>query len=101
MNKKPEIIINIYDYAGSFAENKDVARTIREKYLFPALKEGKHVILDYSKVDSTTQSFTHALISSAIKNFKEDFFNIVSFKSCTETVRDIIGIVTEYMQKHI
>ncbi len=100
MKKINKIVIRLFDYAGKFAENKDVARTIREDHLFPALREGKLVILDYSNVDSTTQSFTHALISELIRIYGEDIFDKISFKNCSEEVKRVIGIVSEYMQKN-
>lgn len=100
MKKTQEVTIKLFDYIGDFAENKDTARTIREKYLLPALQEKKKIILDYSGVTSTTQSFTHALISELIRTFGHDVFNRMSFKNCNETVKKVIGIVAEYMQRN-
>ncbi|KKQ74521.1 MAG: hypothetical protein US96_C0030G0001, partial [Candidatus Woesebacteria bacterium GW2011_GWB1_38_5b] len=56
-------VIKIYKYAGVFAENKDVAREIRITLLTPLIKQEKGVILDFNKVEATTQSFMHALLS--------------------------------------
>lgn len=99
MRKIEEVTIKLFDYTGDFAENKDVARTLREKFLLPTLKEKKRVILDYSGVTSTTQSFTHALISELIRTFGNNVFNKLFFKNCSETVKKVIGIVAEYMQR--
>jgi hypothetical protein len=52
----------------------------------------------YAKVDSTTQSFTHALISEAIRKFGADILDKIAFKNCSEEVKKIISIVVEYMQ---
>lgn len=99
MKKNKEIIIRIFDNAGSFAENKDVAREIRLTHLIPALKNEDDVVLDYSNVDDTTQSFTHALVSDAIRIFGNDVLDRITFKNCTESVRNIINIVVKYMQR--
>jgi len=96
-----QIEIKIWEYAGGFAENKDVARDIRENHILKALKYGDQVILNYSGVETTTQSFTHALISDVIREYRDDFFDRVVFKQCSLTVQRIITIVTEYMQKNI
>ena len=93
--------IKIFDLAGSFAENKDTAKDIRENYVLPAMKNGGNIILDYKGVDSTTQSFTHALISEAIRIYGEDFFDKVKFKHCSESVKKIIVIVSDYMQQNL
>ena len=96
-----EQTIKIFDFAGSFAENKDVAQDIRVTYILPHLAEGKKIILDYNGVDSTTQSFTHALISEGIRLYQEIFFDRVTFKNCSDSVKKIIVIVSEYMQRNL
>ncbi|HEX9657472.1 MAG TPA: STAS-like domain-containing protein [Bacteroidota bacterium] len=92
----------MFDLAGSFAENKDKAKEIREDWILPALRNGEAVVLDYGGVDSTTQSFTHALISEAMRIYGFDvFFDKVTFKDCSESVKKVISIVSEYMQRHL
>jgi hypothetical protein len=96
------ITIKMFDLAGSFAENKDKAKEIREDWILPALRNGEEIVLDYSGVDSTTQSFTHALISEAMRIYGGDvFFDKVAFKDCSESVKKVIQIVSEYMQRHL
>jgi len=83
---------------GTFAENKDIARSLREKFVFPNLKNGFDLIFDYDGVSNTTQSFTHALISEAIRKFGPDVIDRLTFKNCSTEVKKIINIVVEYMQ---
>lgn len=90
--------ISIFDKAGAFAENKDVAGKIRVSEIIPALEKGEEVVLDFEKVDAATQSFIHALISGVIRKFGSGALDRLAFKSCNETVKKIIGIVTDYMQ---
>jgi hypothetical protein len=93
------IHIRLYEKAGSFAENKDIARDIRMREIIPALERNEEVILDFEKVDSVTQSFVHALISDLIRIHGTDILDRVSFKSCSDVVRKIITIVVDYMQE--
>lgn len=97
-NTEPKVIM-LSDYTGNFAENKDTAKKLRVKYLLPSLTKKEDIILDFTGIDSMTQSFTHALISDLIRNFGNDFFNKVSFKNCNPTVKRVIKIVAEYMQR--
>jgi len=83
---------------GSFAENKDLAREIRVKKIIPALEKKEEVILDFEGVDSTTQSFIHALISDLIRKYGVEVLENVSFKNCNDIVKKIISIVVDYMQ---
>jgi hypothetical protein len=93
------IIISIKEKAGSFAENKDVARELRVKRIMPALKNNKMVIIDFSGVTGATQSFMHALISDAIRHFGRDVFDKLLFKNCSPVVKEVVIIVSEYMQE--
>ncbi len=93
------IKIKLFSKAGSFAENKDLAREIRIKKIIPALEKKQEVILDFDRVDSITQSFIHALISDLIRKYGTEVLDKISFKNCNETVRKIINIVVDYMQE--
>lgn len=93
--------IVIKEYAGSFGENKDVAREMREQKIMPALAAGTVVELDFSGVTGATQSFIHALISDAIRTYGEDVWDKLHFVNCSELVQEIINIVADYMQESI
>ncbi|MFH1649213.1 MAG: STAS-like domain-containing protein [Candidatus Woesearchaeota archaeon] len=91
--------IHILPFAGAFAENKDMARSIRVEKILPALDKSERVILDFNGVDAATQSFIHALISDIIRIKGSEALDYISFKNCNETVRKIISIVVDYMQE--
>ena len=95
------IEIILFNQVGTFAENKDIARDIRLKQIIPALEEKLSVILNFEKIESTTQSFVHALISDLIRKYGAEVLEKISFKSCHETVKQIITIVIDYMQESI
>ena len=83
--------------AGEFAENKDVARDLREQVVLPALSAGEDVTIDFSGVSGATQSFLHALISQAVRLYGDDVYDRIVFKNCTPTIQQIINIVADYM----
>lgn len=93
------INIDIFDRAGAFVENKDVARDIRVKEIIPALTQGEEVTLDFNKVDAVTQSFIHALISDILRKHGANVLDRIAFKSCNVTVKKIIEIVVDYMME--
>lgn len=92
-----EKTIKMRQFVSEFAENKDVAREIRESRIRPALENGDHVVLDFSDVNSATQSFVHALLSELIRIYDVELTDMVTFKDCSATVKEIIGIVFDYM----
>jgi len=92
-------IIKMFPLVGNFAENKDLARDIRIKQIIPALEKKQEVTLDFKGVDSATQSFVHALISDLIRKFGSEVLDTIFFKNCSETIKEIVNIVVEYMQE--
>jgi hypothetical protein len=91
--------IKIKKFAGSFAENKDVARQLRIDYILPTLHAGKEIIIDFKDVSGATQSFIHALISEPLRQFGDQTLELVSFKDCSPIVREIVSTVVEYIQE--
>jgi len=96
-----DIMINIYDQVGYFAENKDVGREIRLEKIMPALKNRNRVILNFEKVDRATQSFIHSLVSDPIRNYGEKALDMLLFKSCSQDVATMVSFVVDYMQDAI
>lgn len=92
------IHILITDIAGDFAENKDAARTLREKTLRPALAAEEKIVLDFAGVGFATQSFIHALLSDLIRSIGPDILDFITFRGCNENVAGLISIVVEYTQ---
>ena len=92
--------INLFESVGSFAENKDIARGIRINSIIPALDRNEKVILNFDNIESTTQSFIHALISDIIRIKGIEALDKIFFKNCNNKIKKIIEIVVEYMQEH-
>lgn len=95
------INIKIKDFVGDFAENKDVAKDLRITKIMPTLKEGKDIVLDFSGVSGTTQSFIHALISEPIRQFRDVALEKMRYKNCSNVVKEVIKTVYEYMQESL
>ena len=91
-------IIKLLPRTGVFAENKDIARNIRIKYITPVLEKNEEITLDFEGVESATQSFVHALISELIRSFGSEILDSIYFKNCNKSTQEIINIVVDYMQ---
>lgn len=91
--------VRLFERAGAFAENKDVARDIRVSELMPALARGEEVVLDFAGVEDATQSFVHALISDPLRVHGVAVLDRLAFKSCSPVVKKVVGIVVDYMQE--
>lgn len=93
--------ITLRDVAGSFAENKDVAKRLRLETLMPELAKGNKIVLDFEGVSGATQSFVHALVSDPIRKFGDVAFENLLYKHANDDIREIISIVYRYMQESI
>jgi hypothetical protein len=78
------------------AEEKELARLLREDVIKPSLRTGEEVQIDFSQAQIVTQSFIHALLAEPICRFKEKALDLLIFKHCTEQVQQIIRTVIEY-----
>jgi len=94
-------IIELKKLVGEFAENKDIAKKIRVNQIMPALANGKVVVLDFSGISGTTQSFIHALISESIRQFRDMALEKIEYKNCSDIVKEVIKTVSEYMQESL
>src|SRR5687767_15863 len=93
------IIIKILEHAGTFSENKDIARKLRLEIITPTLEKGEEITLDFAGVSGATQSFIHALISELFRKYGSEVLDRLDFKNCNSTVRKVITIVSDYMQE--
>lgn len=91
------MIFEIKDICGSFAENKDIARDIRENIKNDGhMEKNGTIIFDFSGVDSTTQSFIHALLSEFFQSYGEASLEKFEFKKCSKPVKSLITTVINY-----
>lgn len=91
------MIIRISDYCDFFAEDKDSAREIREKKILPTLKQtDQSIIIDFTGIDSSTQSFIHALISEVFQKFGEEVLRRIQFKKCNRPIKSLVTTVINY-----
>ena len=93
------IEIRIASAVNGFAEDKDIARQLRQERILPAIKNQEEVIVDFKGVEGATQSFVHALISDLIRKEGAAVLDRIYFKNCNETIKKIISIVVDYMQE--
>ena len=88
--------IPIQKICGSFAENKDQAREMRETFIKPSLSKQQSITLDFTGVDSSTQSFIHALISAVFQQHDEAALDKIIFKGCNKAVQSLVTTVINY-----
>lgn len=89
--------IELFNIAGSFAENKDIAAQLRREIILPSLERGESTEVDFTEVTLTTQSFVHALISEGLRRHGESALKFLTFRGCNDAIRGIIETVVQYV----
>jgi hypothetical protein len=93
--------IAIKTSTGEFAEDKDLAASLREGNIRPAIREGQSVTIDFTGIKLATQSFVHALISDILRTDGEKALDRLYFKGTTTQVKSIIQTVVQYSLESI
>jgi hypothetical protein len=94
--------LKLVDRTGSFAEDKDVARELRDREILPSLAgSSSPLVLDFSGVELATQSFIHALLSQAIRTHGPAALDRLTFKGCNRDIRTLVTVVSDYSQEAI
>jgi hypothetical protein len=88
--------IRIVETAGDFAEDKDLAASVRDEHLRPAVEAHHKITIDFTGVSLVTQSFVHALISDVLRKGGEGVLKLVVFRGCNDGVRGIVETVVQY-----
>lgn len=83
----------INNFFGSYAEDKDAAIRSRNNRLFPALKDGKTIIIDFSGVKSAPHSFLSALLASPIKSLGLQAHKRIKIVNSTSEIRETIDFI--------
>lgn len=90
------VVIRVEGGMSGFTEDKDQARELRKEKILPAVEAGKNVIIDFSEVKNSTQSFVHALIGEVLQHCKETALERLEFRSCNPQLRSLVQLVVDY-----
>jgi hypothetical protein len=80
----------------SIAEEKEVARFLREELIKPALRREEEVELNFARAQVVTQSFIHALLAEVICRFEEKALDYLIFAKCSDEAEQVIKTVIDY-----
>ena len=80
----------------AIAEEKEVARFLREELIKPALRRDEEVELDFVRAQVVTQSFIHALLAEVICRFEEKALDLLVFAHCSDEAAQVIRTVIDY-----
>ncbi|PHP88384.1 DUF4325 domain-containing protein [Burkholderia sp. AU18528] len=85
--------LSIFNYFGSYAEDKEAAIKFRDTRLFPAVESGKIILVDFERVTSSPHSFLSALLASPIKVMGLAAFKRIKIVNAPPEIRETIDFI--------
>lgn len=84
---------SIYNYFGSYAEDKQAAIKHRDTKLIPAINEGKTIIIDFDDVSSAPHSLLSALIATPVKLLGMAAYKKIKIVNANPELRETIDYI--------
>ncbi|WAH61028.1 STAS-like domain-containing protein [Pseudomonas silvicola] len=90
-----QLYVGMYNYFGKNADLKSEAIRYRDKYIIPALSEGKSLLLDFVDVDASTHSFLNALLATPIRRLGLIAYKKIRIVNATKEIRETIDYILD------
>lgn len=87
--------MEIRNYFGSYAEDKEAAIKFRDDKLFVQVKAGKRVVINFDGVESAPHSFLSALFASPIKSVGMSAYKQFKFINANSEIRETIDFILD------
>lgn len=94
-NEEQRHYLSIYNYFGKNADDKQAAIGYRDRYLLPAINEGKSFVIDFNEVETSTHSFLNALLASPIRRMGLKAYKRIRVINATKDIRETIDYVLD------
>lgn len=89
------LYVNISNYFGFFAEDKEAAIRFRNDRIFPAIEQGKTIRLDFTGIESSPHSFLSALLASPIKSLGMKSYKTFKIINATPDIRETVDFIMD------
>jgi hypothetical protein len=87
--------LHIQNFFGTNPEDKSAAISYRDKYLLPAIADGKKLLLDFDGVSSSPHSFLNALLATPIKRLGMSAYKRLKVINAQPDIRETIDFVLD------
>lgn len=95
VEQQDRFYLNVYNYFGTFADDKEAAIRYRERHVLPAVDANKTFVIDFQNVESSTHSFLNALLASAIRRMGIKAYKRIRIVNATPDIRETIDYVLD------
>lgn len=90
-----QFVVQMNAYFGDYAEIKEEAINYRDRYIIPAIEDGKKIILDCKNIKSAPHSFLNALLATPIKRLGMSAYKQIRVINAEMNIRETIDFILE------
>nr|WP_297356239.1 STAS-like domain-containing protein [uncultured Caldimonas sp.] len=87
--------LSIYNYFGTYPEDKSAAIKYRDRVLLDEVASGKRILLDFDRVESSPHSFLNALLATPIKRLGMAAYKRLKIVNAKPDIRETIDFILE------
>ncbi|MBX7173177.1 MAG: DUF4325 domain-containing protein [Pyrinomonadaceae bacterium] len=87
------LYISIRNYFGKYAEDKDLAKKVRDKYILPALAENKTLTLDFEEIVSAPHSLLNAMLATPIERLGLAAYKKIKIINAAPDIRETLDFI--------
>lgn len=87
--------LSVYNYFGTYPEDKSAAIKYRDRVLLDAIASGKRILLDFDRVESSPHSFLNALLATPIKRLGMAAYKRIKIVNAKPDIRETIDFIFE------
>jgi hypothetical protein len=88
-------VVNVSNYFGKYAEDKDAAIKFRDRHILPAIEQGKKIDLDFREVETAPHSFLNALLATPVQRLGLKAYQRIRIYNALGSIHEIIDKVLE------
>lgn len=93
-------VVRLVDFGvGILADDKNIARRVRDEEILPKLELECDVVIDFKGVENATQGFLHALIVGNFEQFGDVAYRHLCYRNATDGIKEMIAIIYQYCQE--
>ena len=87
------LYISVRNYFGRYAEDKDLAKKIRDEKLLPALAENKTLTIDFEEILSAPHSLLNAMLATLITRLGLSAYKKIKIINAAPEIRETLDFI--------
>lgn len=87
------LYISVRNYFGKYAEDKELAKKNRDKYILPALEENKTLTIDFEEIVSAPHSLLNAMLATPIERLGLAAYKKIKIINAAPEIRETLDFI--------